>query len=50
MENIANVEFTFDEQNNLIQTVVNEEAIEHDYGLFNRRFYPSKIKEGNASS
>lgn len=41
VEDTITAVFIFDENRMLVETIVNEESVENNYGIGNRRFYPS---------
>lgn len=43
VEKTIRVVFSFDDNQKLVETTVNEETIYNDYGFGNRRFYPSNM-------
>jgi len=43
-EEVVTADFLFDADGKLMSSYVYEETIDHDYGLFNRRFYPSNME------
>ena len=45
VEETVTTVFIFDGAHKLVETTINKHTVEHDYGIGNRRFYPSNMKK-----